>query len=149
MFSYLIKLTLVCVGSLSCLTATAEAFDHKPGRAVLTGFMSKHDSDKKLNEANHGIGYRSDYGYFVGYYVNSENRDSFYLGREFQHRLTPNLSVGLLAGAVTGYTHMSPAPLLLPELIFDYKKIETAVMVIPKLSGNVPTTVALQVRYKF
>lgn len=118
---------------------------------LLSGFLSKHiGADRKYNETNSGLGYRSPEGWMVGGYQNSLNRPSFYAGKEFQTDLIPNrLAAALMVGGVTGYDKPIN-PLALPALIYklDQERALAATMV-PAIKGVTPATVALQLRKKF
>lgn len=115
------RFTLVmgaALASLTLLTSTAHAFEQvDPGQALISGFASKHLKTNKFRENNYGIGYRTETGYLAGYYRNSEDRDGFYVGREFHFQVASHVRLGVMAGVVTGYKKRDVMPLLLPEVL--------------------------------
>lgn len=125
-----------------------------PDSAYLTsGFLSKHlGTDQKFNENNGGIGFIAPSGLLGGYYRNSLDKDSFYLGKEFKTGLLGNdkagVDIGAILGAVTGY-NKSVMPLALPELIGRIGDHNAALTMVPPIRGVTPATVALQYRRRF
>lgn len=141
----------VTAESSRSLPSVTELFnaDRPLGRAVVSGFLSKHiNAQEKFNEQNHGIGYRSEYGYFIGYYKNSIYKSSFYAGREFQWHVAGPVRVGVMAGVVTGY-YTKLQPVVLPEVVVKLAPVEVSVTMIPAISGVTPLTIATQVRILF
>ncbi len=140
------------VFGLLCLCGSAHAefldrVDLKP--AVVSGFVSHHiDTKLKFNESNAGVGYRFGRAdILVGYYKNSEYRDSFYVAYEAQWQLVKHLHLGVLAGAVSGYKQASVQPLLLPELVVTYRGWEVAAVYAPPAARNGVAVVAAQARW--
>lgn len=123
-----------------------DRIDIKP--ALVSGFVSHHIAPKqKFNEDNCGIGYRfADSDVIVGYYRNSEYRNSICATYEARWELTDNLHAGVLAGAVTGY-RWAVTPLVLPEVVVRVGRIELAATYIPKIDGHTPALTALQARW--
>lgn len=139
---------LAALAVLASSAAHAEFLDRvdlKP--AVVSGFVSHHINVKKdFNENNYGVGYRDASGVLVGYYRNSEYRNSVYAVYEARWKLTDNLHMGVLAGGVTGY-RWAVTPLVLPELALQVGRVELATTYIPKIEGHTPALVALQARW--
>lgn len=139
---------LAALALLASSTAHAQFLDRvdlKP--AIVSGFVSHHINVKKdFNENNYGIGYRDDSGVLIGYYRNSEYRNSVYAVYEARWKLTDNLHMGVLAGGVTGY-RWAVTPLVLPELALQAGRVELAVTYIPKVPDHTPALVALQARW--
>lgn len=143
--------TLALAAMLASSAAHAEFLDRvdiKP--ALVSGFVSHHIATKKtFNENNYGIGYRFDEsGVIVGYYRNSEYRNSVYATYEARWKLTDNLHVGVIAGAVTGY-RWAVTPLVLPEMVLQVGRAELAATYIPKIDGHTPALTALQTRWRW
>jgi hypothetical protein len=118
---------------------------------ITSGFLSKHiDSDKKYNENNYGIGYKSHDGWLGGYYRNSLDKDSLYAGKEFKTDpiLGDKLRLAIILGLATGY-NKPVTPLALPELLYGNKEHEAALGIVPPLKGITPATLALQYRKRF
>jgi hypothetical protein len=145
--------TLKTLAVLAVLASSAGAHaefldrvDLKP--AIVSGFVSHHiDVKKQFNENNYGIGYRfDDSDVIVGYYRNSEYRNSVYATYEARWKLTDNLHAGVIAGAVTGYK-WAVTPLVLPELVLQVGRMELAATYIPKIEGQTPALTALQARW--
>lgn len=143
--------TLKALAVMALLAGTAAAHAELLDRvdlnsAVVSGFVSHHINVKKqFNENNYGIGYRDSSGVLVGYYRNSEYRNSVYAVYEASWKLTDNLHIGALAGGVTGYK-LAVTPMLLPELALQVGKVELAATYAPKIPGQTPALVALQAR---
>ena len=140
---------LALTAMLASSAAHAEFLDRvdlKP--ALVSGFVSHHIAVKKdFNENNYGIGYRfADSDVIVGYYRNSEYRNSVYATYEARWKLTENLHAGVIAGAVTGY-RWAVTPLVLPEVVLQVGRTELAATYIPKIEGHTPALVALQARW--
>jgi hypothetical protein len=118
--------------------------------AVVSGFVSKHiDASKAENWNNYGIGYRfGSPSVIVGYYHNSNYKNSFYAAYEARWKLTDHIQAGIAAGGVTGYKS-AVIPLVLPELVVQVKGFEFAATYAPKVSHQNPALVALQVRWSW
>lgn len=111
---------------------------------LLSGFATHHFQGQGWRNNNTGIGYRFDNGMAVGYFRNSEDRDSFYVAKEWRYKY-----VGVLAGAVTGYSGGKVIPLVMPELVLDVGKVEIAALINPIKIRETPQFVAFQIRYSF
>ncbi|MBU9199875.1 hypothetical protein KTD31_00480 [Burkholderia multivorans] len=118
--------------------------------AIVTGFVSHHiDVHKHYNELNYGLGYRfGSPNVIVGYYRNSDYRNSFYAAYEAQWKLTKYVRAGIVAGGVTGYG-IPVMPLVLPELALQVKGFELVATYAPKVSHYNPALVALQARWSW
>lgn len=147
------KKILLVLAFIGATFTQAHAFERvEPGRAVLSGFVSKHlsgeymDKARGYNEDNYGVGFRSETGYTIGIYKNSIHKDSVYIGREFQWKLYGPLHAGVVVGAVSGYGDVMP--ILLPELIIKTKIVEVGMTIIPRVP-HVDAAIALQLRLRF
>jgi hypothetical protein len=128
-------------------------------QTVMTGFVSKHApcvnqspnglSTPCYNERNTGLGFRANSGgwsgYSVGFYRNTFDRTSVYVGKEWQRQIVGPLYVGLFAGGVTNYGRPI-TPFVLPEVILKFDPVEAALLVQPFGEGR---AAALQLRYSF
>ncbi len=146
------KANFVGALALLCFCGAAQAeflerIDLRP--AVASGFASHHlNTNRKFNEDNTGIGYRFGRAdVLVGYYRNSHNKDSFYAAYEAQWQVVKHLRVGVLAGAVSGYGHTALRPLVLPEVVGEYRGVELAVTYAPNTPQNPVAVVAAQARW--
>lgn len=118
---------------------------------ITSGFLSKHiNPDKKYNENNYGIGYKSNDGWLAGYYRNSLDKDSLYAGKEFQSDpiLNDKLRLAIVLGMVSGY-QKPMTPMALPEILYGNKEHELALGLIPPIKNVTPGTAALQYRKRF
>lgn len=118
---------------------------------LMSGFLSKHiNSDKKYNEQNNGIGYKTNDGYLAGIYKNSLDKTSVYGGKEFQSDpiLDDKLRLALVLGLVSGY-NKPVTPLVLPEVLYGNKEHELALGMVPPIKNVTPATLALQYRKRF
>ncbi|KVP16875.1 hypothetical protein [Burkholderia ubonensis] len=141
--------TLALVALLASSAAHAEFLDRvdlKP--AIVSGFVSHHiNVHKRYNENNYGMGYRfGQADVMVGYYRNSDDKNSVYAAYEARWKLTNNLQLGVIAGGVTGYK-IAVTPLLLPELVTQVGGLELAVTYAPKVHSQIPALVAVQGRW--
>lgn len=115
--------------------------------AVLSGFVSHHmGTERPYNEHNYGLGYRHSSGLVGGYYRNSNDNDSLYIGHESRWSLSSHLDVGAVAGVVTGYRY-SVIPFLLPELVAKAGSLEVALTYAPRVSDVIPALFAVQARW--
>jgi hypothetical protein len=143
-------LALFCLALAGAAAAEDEWLTRvTPNETALSGFVSKHFGySRKFNEINYGAGYRWSEGFMAGYYRNSLDRNGFYVGREFQWRLSGPFNVGLVVGGVTGYA-WAVTPMVLPELVVKFKPVEFAFSVIPPIPNVTPAAVVVQARYLF
>jgi hypothetical protein len=118
--------------------------------AIVSGFVSHHlNTNKHENENNYGIGYRfGQPNVIVGYYHNSDYKNSFYAAYEARWKLTDNIQAGIVAGGITGYKS-AVLPLVLPELALQVKGFELVATYAPKVSHQNPALVALQARWSW
>ncbi len=96
---------------------------------IHTGMLSKHFTGGEYNERHNLIGIEHDQWY-VGYYNNSFNDDSFFLFRTYRWKpVFTNIKFGWKYGAISGYdngiemfgTEVTPA--FIPTLFFDYEPV--------------------------
>ncbi|KVP96488.1 hypothetical protein WJ97_11400 [Burkholderia ubonensis] len=141
--------TLALVALLASSAAHAEFLDRvdlKP--AIVSGFVSHHfNVHKRYNENNYGLGYRFGHAdVIVGYYRNSDDKNSVYAAYEARWKLIDNLHLGVIAGAVTGYK-VAMTPMLLPELVVQVGGLEVAATYAPKVHGQIPALAAVEARW--
>lgn len=103
-----VTLALVCalvVLLAALLAAPAHAQTSEQGTTVGLHLATWHsnNADGHLNNLNPGVYVRTPGGFTLGAYRNSVWRNSVYAGWSWQCALTPTVSVGLTAGAVSGY----------------------------------------------
>lgn len=142
---------LVLTALLMSSTAHADFLDRVDLQpAVLSGLLSYHiDTDKHYNQNNWGIGYRfGKVDVLVGYYHNSDYKNSFYAAYEARWKLLDYLQIGGIVGGVTGYKR-AISPLLLPELALQVWRVELVVTYVPAVTRELPQLVALQARWVF
>lgn len=125
---------------------------HAQSVTLLSGFQSHH-SQPGYNNNNTGLGIRVDSGalegFAIGTYDNSIRRQSYYIAREWQWDVVGPVSVGILAGGVTGY-QWKVTPLLLPEAVLRIDKAELALLVQPfQINNLTPAFVSVQARWRF
>lgn len=139
---------LAVLALLASSAAHADNFDRVDLQpAIVSGFVSHHINVKKqFNENNYGIGYRFGSDVIVGYYRNSEYANSVYAAYESRWKLTDNIHMGVLAGAVTGY-QVAVVPFVLPELALQVRNVELAATYAPKVRNRTPALVAMQLRW--
>lgn len=127
--------------------------DPAPQGQVTTGFASRHmKADRKFREDNAGLGYASPDGLLAGAYINSLDKPSVYVAKEFSTdplKLGPvDLRAAITAGLVTGY-NKSVMPLLMPGVTGTVDGNTLALGYVPAVRGVTPATFALQLRKKF
>lgn len=113
---------------------------------ITSGFMSKHlGTNKRFNEDNTGLGYKSADGLLAGVYRNSNDRNSAYLAKEFATDPLYGLRATLTAGAATGYSK-PVMPVVMPGLLWGNQDNEIALGYVPKVGNVNPATLAVQFR---
>lgn len=139
---------------IGALMAAAQAVQAEPDYYLVSGFVSKHGKDgHTYRENNYGIGVeqrQAGYSNHVGYYRNSVDRDSFYVGRSFRYQLGDSaVSVGVFAGLVTGY-RFAVTPFLAPVVEIQVsKRWAVNVVALPPVPSVTPYVVAAQLKYRF
>lgn len=109
------------------------------------------DREQRFNERNPGLGI--EYGLtenvraVAGFYKNSISKESVYAGVAWTPLKVEAVSVGLVAGAITGY-RISPAPMAVPVLMVEGKRFGANVLFVPPVMKDIPATFALQVKIK-
>ena len=78
------------------------SFNASAANYLTVTVASKHIDDDDLNEFNPGLGVNIDQ-YIVGFFRNSHENNSVYLGYEFERRVK-YFSLALQLGMITGYT---------------------------------------------
>ena len=122
----------------------------------VVNLASKHvGEDKQLNERNPGLGIEyaqsEDVTYMVGAYRNSHNRKSKYGFVAYTPVQYRDFSLGVAAGAATGYTRGSDTktlPVVAGLIRWRGERVGVNVMIIPK-SKNATATFGLQAVFKF
>lgn len=111
-------------------------------------------SEPGFNNVNPGAYWRGDDGWTAGAYCNSQSRSerfpdarrckvSAYAGRLFDHEIAPGLHVGILAGAVAGY---SLAPII-PAAIGTIQYGPARLWLIPRVEKNSAAVVSLSFEF--
>ncbi len=94
---------------------------------MTTGLRSWHHnaSQSHFRQNNVGIGLSlempHDINLVTGTYIDSDNRRSNYLGVMYQPLNLDGIHVGVLAGAVTGYTPGKLSDAIIPMASYEYK----------------------------
>lgn len=122
----------------------------------VVNLASKHvGADKQLNESNPGLGIEyaqsEDVTYMVGQYRNSHNRRSRYAFGAYTPIQYKDFSIGVAAGAATGYTRghdTKTLPVVAGLVRWRGERVGVNVMIIPK-SKNADVTFGLQAVFKF
>lgn len=92
----------VALAALCCALSTAQA----QGPTIGLHLVSQHWPSKGQNNVNPGLYVRNAEGWVAGTYRNSERKQSWYVGRDFEYG-----RFGLRLGLVTGYRVAPVAPL--------------------------------------
>lgn len=129
--------------ALFCTIGTAGAVEPSPQIWVNLGFLSYHaDRGENNREDNLGFGLEvalaPDHGFFVGNFINSGGARShygMYQWRPLHSRLWDlNVSAGLIAGAVDGYTNYHDGGWsfgALPMLFFEGERFGANFVIVP------------------
>lgn len=119
---------------------------------ITSGFLSHHVGGGNYNENNVGLGYRFPSGVLLGAYLNSLNKPSAYVAKEWltdPYRLGPvALRGGALAGLATGY-EKPLTPLAMLEALATIDEHTLALGLIPPVKNVTPPVLAFQYRRKF
>ena len=109
-----------------------------PAHADTVGLhvASAHVPQRKFNNVNPGLYFRSDTGWTVGGYRNSLGRTSVYGGYTLEYGL-----LALTAGAVTGYQD-ALQPMLVPSLrLFSHEGVSARLAYIPRVEKRIASDV--------
>lgn len=144
------KKILVAIAMLSSFASySGELIVHTVSRHTEDVYaLGENPVDRKINNNNAGIGYRTDDGYAFGAYRNSYHSNTVYVTKEFM----VNDNFGVVFGASTGYkiaSGMTITPMLaaiakLP--ITD--KISVNILAMPKV-GKFIGVAHVAIAYKF
>lgn len=118
---------------------------------TLLGPLISYHFDRKagFNERHPGLGYSTADGYGAGWYRNSLDKDSFYVGKEWRKPLNGMLDATLQASLVTGYPAAPVLPAVMPGLLGKLGDgHELALMLMPPAGKYSRGGVALQYRKK-
>lgn len=122
--------------------------------------LSKHiNPDQEYNEKNPGYGIEyqwkdgnKNHILIGGKYLNSLDENSNYLGYGRKYRLLGNddlhLDGGFVAGGATGYPDYQIAPVLMPMLTAEGKRMGVNFFALPPVDGVTPATIMANFRYK-
>lgn len=117
--------------------------DYQPAIVV---HLASHHLEGEHESFNPGLAlrlYRDRVFVTAGAYRNSLGRESVYAGGGYRYPVTERLSVGFLAGVVTGY-QVSVAPALVPEVSYRVGDWDLMLNLIPPLhAGAVDVDAAL------
>jgi hypothetical protein len=109
------------------------------------------DREQRFNERNPGLGIEhgltENTRAVAGFYKNSIYRESAYVGASWAPLIAGNVRAGVVGGVITGY-RISPAPMLVPVLMVEGKRIGANILFVPPVIKDVPATFALQLKIK-
>jgi hypothetical protein len=120
---------------------------------------SKHlNTNQQFNESNPGVGITSEkierktVSYrTLGYYKNSINKTSIYIGGGMKRKIIGNshfgIDVGFLGGIVSGY-NSSIIPMGMLLMVIGSNKMKTTVGYIPRINEQIPAVLTFNVQVK-
>lgn len=118
--------------------------------------VASHHSERGFNEFNPGLGVRfgsTQHDWFngvVGFYDNSINRTSIYVGISVETRRVGPFQLRLSAGAVSGYnTPSGLAPIAIPELLVGGPRYGMAIGYVPKVMADIPAVTTFSLYWRF
>ncbi len=151
------RLTLACLGLVSCLPGAASA-QSEPGRLWLNpGFYSYHfDRDKGLEDKNPGLGVEwtidSTYSLTAGIFHNSDRERSRYLGVYVMPFEFHGVKLGAVVGGFDGYPNYRNGgwfPALIPTAAIEGRNWGLNIAVIPSYKDRLYGALTFQLKYRF
>jgi hypothetical protein len=123
---------------------------------INAGMLSHHfDQSRNFREKNSGLGVEvamSDTNSITGgYFQNSEDRASNYLGWVWKPWSIGPARIGLFGALVDGYAHANKGdffPMILPVAILEYRAIGVNFFVIPKIGNRVAGAYVAQIKLR-
>jgi len=130
----------------ACLSVVSQC---RAETSLIVHGVSKHSGATKYNENHAGLGVRHqaspNWGYQVGTYRNSYNKQTTYAAVNYTPLHYGSLSLGAFAGVGTGYKQPVMAGLL---AVYDFGKVAASVRAVPGIAG-LDSVVALEIGIKF
>lgn len=98
---------------------------------LVAGGWSKHNDPKRYNQTHDSLGVKVN-DYLVMRYHNSIRRESVVVGKYTSlWQLSPNIRVGGIVAAVSGYNSTGAVPAYLPSVSVDYGWLGTDIIIVP------------------
>lgn len=122
-----------------------------------SGFYSAHfDKDKGLRNANPGVGVEyaldENLSLTVGRFINSDSKQSYYLGSYYQPWRAAGWKLGAVAGFFNGYPKAfngSWFPAVLPVASWEDQYFGLNVALVPPLKNRLYGAVSFQLKFRF
>ncbi len=123
---------------------------------VNVGFYSRHfDQDKGLRDANPGLGFEyrfhPNWSATAGRFINSNNRDSHYIGAYFQPWRAGSWRFGVVGGAFNGYPNANNGgwfPAVLPVATWESDQVGMNVIFVPPMKDRLYGAITWQLKFK-
>lgn len=141
------KKLLICLLILSPTTYAETSPTAKPEDYLLLGQWSRHHEQGNLYNQTHGlIGFERN-GYSVGYYNNSYNDPSWFVGysQKYTPPSLPFIKLKLSYVAMTGYEDMTIVPIMFPSVTIGRGLVQADLSYIPMVA----TTVGFRVNLRY
>jgi hypothetical protein len=133
---------------LAALILVLASISANAGDLVLT-LASKHfNANENMNEVNPGVGYR-DGRWSLGEYKNSYSKTTGYVYYQLTdpYRLSSNLTIYPIVGALVGGYRLPVTPVILPVITYDVtKRVHFDITVLPPVVDKV-TVIGVQARF--
>ena len=151
------SLKAVSLALLCTLGGAAKAEFDASRLWVNAGFYSAHfDADKGLRNANPGLGleYALDerWSLTAGRFINSNDRNSSYVGAYYQPWQLGPLKLGVVGGAFNGYPNAFNGgwfPALIPTATYESGHWGLNVALVPPLKDRLYGALSFQLKFRF
>jgi len=148
-------MVLLCILAAILVSMVQDARAN-PDVTIMSGFLSQHSGSNNIsnttgrpyNENNHGIGLKFNRtGWMVGTYLNSHDKYTLYVGKEWVTSKVGPFQLGVVAAVGTGYNSFV-MPAVLPEFIVNMWRAQLVFIAQPfKVSSSTSPMVAVQLRW--
>jgi hypothetical protein len=118
---------------------------------LVATLASYHFQTRNLNEFNPGLGVEVPYAavrFVGGEYRNSFERTSWYAGATWTPWRIGPARVGIIGGAITGYTRHPVLPMVLPTLQIEGSAVGANLYYAPRIKDG-SSVVGLQVKFRW
>ncbi|MET0334276.1 MAG: hypothetical protein ABW190_08380 [Rhizobacter sp.] len=123
---------MLCPTRLALIAATLMAVNCAQANTIGLHLVSYHAPEKRYNNVNPGIYYRTTEGWTAGIYRNSLSRTSVYAGYTWKFG-----ALDVTTAGVSGYFH-TVQPLLVPSVsLFTWQGITPRVAYIPRVEKKI------------
>lgn len=139
--------------ALFCVSANADEWkSYLVINAFSYHFNREAAKELNFNEINPGIGFefnKNDYGLAIGSYYNSNYRNSNYILGQYIPLNISNVSIGVIAGGITGYSRADIKPSTGLLIVINSKTVSSNIIIIPDIpTFDVYGFIGFQIKFK-